>query len=313
MAKRKDFTCEECGQKFDSMQALGGHAQIHRKKQDGLPMAGDEENKSPPSATLAERDSTEEGELDQARRYRDDGYSAGQLIEELRFNKSTVRKVYAERLSPEAKPEAEQEKVRNGLPVLYEKSKILSSEALLRRYTDGSYEDELELRGMMKLRAAILLAGELAEIQKTHAESDALRVKPILELMKETRIEQDAAAARAKESSKEIADRAAYEGARMLAEQMMPEVRALKSQAVAGSAPDPVTRMMNALQAIPRMMQMSQQLMATMGMTIPGTSPPLQPQPSQGTQSPGWPTQQPAGLGFQPATKDEIEEAFGDE
>jgi len=47
----------------------------------------------------------------------------------------------------------------------------------------------------MKFRAAMLMVMDLVNIQKGSAEADAKRMEPILRLMKETREEQDAAAA----------------------------------------------------------------------------------------------------------------------
>ncbi len=86
---------------------------------------------------------------------------------------------------------------------------VLNPEAVLRRYTDGSIEDEIELRGMMKLRVAILMV--MVTIQKEAAEADARRIRLVLDLMKEAREEQDAAAKRAGASNIEIVGRAAYE------------------------------------------------------------------------------------------------------
>jgi hypothetical protein len=93
----------------------------------------------------------------------------------------------------------------SSLPATYKRTEILEPEALLRRYIDGSYEDQLELRGMMKLRAAMLLVMDLINLRKGDAEAFALEVKPIIDLMKETRAEQDAAAERARGASMDIA------------------------------------------------------------------------------------------------------------
>jgi len=89
----------------------------------------------------------------------------------------------------------------------------VASEAILKQYMRGSPEEELELRAIMKFRAAMLMVMDLVNIQKGNAEADAERMMPILRLMKETREEQDAAAARAKSSNEEIADRAAHQTA----------------------------------------------------------------------------------------------------
>ena len=43
---------------------------------------------------------------------------------------------------------------------------------VLRRYTDGSIDDEIELRGMMKLRTAMLMVMGLVSIHEEAAETD---------------------------------------------------------------------------------------------------------------------------------------------
>ena len=82
----------------------------------------------------------------------------------------------------------------------------------MRRYTDGSREDELELRGMMKLRGAMLMVLDLANIQERFASAEAKRLEPLLKVLKEGRAELDAAAARASGQSFQMAQEAA-EGA----------------------------------------------------------------------------------------------------
>ena len=94
----------------------------------------------------------------------------------------------------------------------------VAPEAVLKQYMGGTPEEEVELRAIMKFRAAMLMVMDLVNIQKGNAEADAERMMPILRLMKETREEQDAAAARAKSSSEDIAEQAAYETAARLNE-----------------------------------------------------------------------------------------------
>ena len=181
----------------------------------------------PPQSTDKDK---ELGVMDSIRELRKRGYSPKQVREQFEYPRQTVDQVFAEYIPPEGKVDEarlDQDKKREMAPAVYKKDERTNPEVLLRGLADGDHEAELEFRGMMKLRAAMLMVMDLMSIQRTAAEADALRIKPILDLMKETRLEQDAAAARAKESSVEIADRAAYEGARLLAEQMMPEVRTL--------------------------------------------------------------------------------------
>ncbi|MCL0092097.1 C2H2-type zinc finger protein [Dehalococcoidia bacterium] len=248
------FTCSICGKKFKTMQALGGHmshAHVHNKTEDQPPAEPapppdqptdqvredgnvPENNASEPGKAVSEEPpqptDKELGVMDSIRELRKRGYSPKQVREQFEYPRQTVDRVFAEYIPPEGKVDetrSNQDKKRETMPAVYKKDERSNPEVLLQGLADGDHEAELEFRGMMKLRAAMLMVMDLMSIQKTAAEADALRIKPILDLMKETRLEQDAAAARAKESSKDIADRAAYEGARLLAEQMMPEVRTL--------------------------------------------------------------------------------------
>jgi hypothetical protein len=146
---------------------------------------------------------------------------------------------------------------------------VLNPEAVLRRYTDGSIEDEIELRGMMKLRAAMLMVMDLVSIQKEAAEADARRIRPVLDLMKEAREEQDAAAQRARASNIEIADKAAYETAGQLSQvisqnntRITDSINQLR-QALGGKEENPLAQFMN-------MMQSMQQFMGMFGIAMPG-------------------------------------------
>ena len=109
-------------------------------------------------------------------------------------------------------PRGGEEKASGQFPVMRKMGggmEMIAPEAVLKQYMGGTPEGEVELRAIMKFRAAMLMVMDLVNIQKGSAEADAKRMEPILRLMKETREEQDAAAARAKASSEDIADRAA--------------------------------------------------------------------------------------------------------
>ena len=139
------------------------------------------------------------------------GFSRKQLIEEFAFSKTSVYRVLP--VNPEGKDTKKDDSWNDGLPVVRKMGggmEVINPEAVLRRYMD-SESDVLELRGMMKLRAAMLMVMDLVNIQKGAAEADAKRLEPILRLMKETREEQDAAAQRAKASTTEIAQQAAQD------------------------------------------------------------------------------------------------------
>jgi hypothetical protein len=134
------------------------------------------------------------------------GFSRKQLMEDFHFPRATVYRALP------VHPEKKEEATGDGLPVLRKMGagvEVITPEAVLRRYMDGGEKDEWELRGMMKLRAAMLMVMDLVNIQKASAEADALRISPILKLMEENRKELDAAAARAKSSSFEMAQEAA--------------------------------------------------------------------------------------------------------
>jgi len=148
----------------------------------------------------------------------------------------------------------------------------------------GTPEEELELRAIMKFRAAMLMVMDLVNIQKGSAEADAKRMEPVLKLMKETREEQDAAAQRAKESNREIADRAAYETATQLSQvitqnnaRITDSINQIR-QAMGGKEDNPLGQILNTMQSMQQMMQM-------FGISMPGMMP--------GTASGGGPSAQP--------------------
>jgi len=174
---------------------------------------------------------SEEGEAEQIRSYIRQGYTLQQLVSRFGFKETTVRQEMARVIPPEGEKVAELEaSPSDGIPVTRKAGsgvEVINPEAVLRSYTDGSPEDEIELRGMMKLRAAMLMVMDLVNIQKEAAEADAKRLKPVLDLMKETREEQDAAAARAKASSMDIAQQTAHQTALEMAnfiDQKIPKV-----------------------------------------------------------------------------------------
>jgi superfamily II DNA/RNA helicase len=166
-------------------------------------------------------------------------------------------------------------------PGLQKPQHALLREAVLRQYMGGTPEEELELRAIMKFRAAMLMVMDLVNIQKGDAEADAKRMIPILSLMKETREEQDAAAARAKASSEEIADRAAYETANQLSQvisqnntRITDSINQIR-QAMGGKEDNnPLAQVLNSMQSMQQMMQMFGVVMPGMqGMSgqVPGT------------------------------------------
>ena len=163
---------------------------------------------------------------------------------------------------------------------------VIAPEAVLRQYMGGTPEGEVELRAIMKFRAAMLMVMDLVNIQKGSAEADAKRMEPVLRLMKETREEQDAAAARAKASSEDIADRAAQAVASQLfgaVSQNNAQVTGTLDQIkqmVGGKSDDPFSRVVNMMQSMQQMSQM-------FGMPLPGMMPGAVPATGQpGSQAP---------------------------
>jgi hypothetical protein len=249
------FECELCGKKFKSARALGGHmSSAHPKGQIAVPA----QNSNPEPA---EADQEDEGVGIEIRSYLSQGYNFEELTRQFGFSPRSVRR----EMEKFVRPALEQ----NNMPVTYKQSEVINPEAVLRRYTDGSYEDEIELRGMMKLRAAMLMVMDLVNIQKGEAEADARRVEPILRMMKEGREEVDAAARRAKESNVEIAERAAYDTASQLSQVISQNNARITDsinqvrQAMGGKEDNPLGQILNSMQSMQQMMQM-------FGISMPG-------------------------------------------
>ncbi len=167
----------------------------------------------------------------------------------------------------------EKEKLDGQFPVIRKMGggmEAIAPEAVLRQYMGGSTpEEQLELRAIMKFRAAMLMVMDLVAIQKGSAEADAERMTPILRLMKETREEQDAAAHRAKESNVEIANQAAFETATQLSQvisqnnaRITDSINQIR-QAMGGKEENPLGQVLNSIQSMQQMMQM-------FGISMPG-------------------------------------------
>ena len=87
---------------------------------------------------------------------------------------------------------------------------VISPEGIMQQYLVGDGDHGVAmLQGMMMLRAAQLMVLSDVEIMKGQAEAQATAIKPILDIMEKAREDMDAAAARAKESGEEIAEKAA--------------------------------------------------------------------------------------------------------
>ncbi len=171
----------------------------------------DEELQAKVSEILA----SETDDTEKIRRLHDElGYSQVQLCKEFGFPKTTVYRELPVRPQPQAKKsgkEADEGEAR--LPMVLKSGKgqeIISPEGILERYLlDDGANGVAVLKGMMLLRAAQLMVMNDVEIMKGQAEAQAKSIQPILETMEQARRDMDAAAARAKESSIEIAEIAA--------------------------------------------------------------------------------------------------------
>ena len=204
------LTCRVCGRKFRSKAALGGHmSHAHPKSFPGAAIQGNNEPDSPETelansvrAETVEGETEDQSKAEEIRDYIAQGYSFEELVHNLQLPERSVRREWAKTFPPESKGQL-------FLPVIRKQTEVLESEALLRSYSDGSDNDQAELRGMMKLRAAMLMVMELAHIEEKFAAAEAKRLEPILKVLREGREELDAAAARAKSSSFEMAQQAA--------------------------------------------------------------------------------------------------------
>ncbi len=220
--------CSICNREFKSPQALGGHVRgAHRKPQAEKSTESDNHTGEPqnvgttalvPGQTTgdAKIDNQEEkSQAEQIRKYLKQGYTLDQLKAQFGFKETTIRQEIARLVTPEGEEIEEKEKPGGNTWPMVRKTgggqEVLNPEAMLVQYMDGGEHEQWELRGMMKLRAAMLMVMDLVNIQKTSADAEARRLEPILRLMKETREEQDAAAARAKASSFEMAREAAQD------------------------------------------------------------------------------------------------------
>jgi len=271
------FTCSVCGKKFKTMQALGGHVgRAHpQNKAEKMP---ENNNPEPVEAEEVVKVVPEEPSqtqpsdngpsvMENIRNLRRQGYSARQVKEEFGYARSTVDQVFAEFIEPEGKGEDDDREER--LPVTTKGTEIITPEAIMQRLANGSQDWHLRLEGMMLLRAAQRMNRDDIEMTRMQAEADATRIRPILDLMKETRLEQDAAAQRARDSNMEIAERTAYETAGQLSQvitqnnaRITDSINQIR-QAMGGKEENPLGQILNSIQSMQQMMQM-------FGVSMPG-------------------------------------------
>ena len=271
------FTCSVCGKKFKTMQALGGHVgRAHpQNKTEKMPENNNPEpvevedvvEAVPEEPSQTQPSDNGPGVMENIRNLRRQGYSARQVKEEFGYARSTVDQVFTESIKPEGK--AEDSDSESDLPVTTRGTEVVTPEFIMQRLANGSEDWHLRLEGMMLLRAAQKMNRDDIEMTRMQAEADATRIRPILDLMKETRLEQDAAAQRAKSSSEEIADRAAYETATQLSQvisqnnaKITDSINQIR-QAMGGKEDNPLAQVLNSIQSM-------QQMMGMFGIAMPG-------------------------------------------
>jgi len=253
------FTCKICGKKFKASTELGGHmSSAHWRGKAETPSEPEMVSVEVASAAPQPRPkaATEEdpGVMDRIRGLYRQNYTPKQIKDKFGYSPRTVDQVGAEFIKPEGQPQSTTENEEHGeeqwLPASYKKDQVANPAVLLYKAIDGSKESEIEFRGMLKLRAAMLMVMDLVNIQKGQAEADAKRIDPVLKVLREGRDELDAAAARAKNSSYEIALQAAEEVAQGMKGAFSAELRDLKA-AIPGQPADmnPMAKMFfNAMQ-----------------------------------------------------------------
>ncbi|MBN1189179.1 MAG: C2H2-type zinc finger protein [Dehalococcoidales bacterium] len=278
------YTCKICGREFKTPQALGGHMKnAHPEYTDEVLHSGNGSGESQDIGEPIEASEEIQSDLalvpeetsqaEQIRTYLKQGYTVKQLTGQFGFKETTVRQEVAKIIQPEGDIIEEKPKEEMVWPIIRKMgggAEVIAPEAVLRQYMGGTPQEELELKAIMKFRAAMLMVMDLVNVQKGTAEADAKRMEPILKLMKETREEQDAAAQRAKDSNAEIADRAAYETANQLNQviaqnnaRITDSINQIR-QAIGNKEGNPLSELLNSMQSM-------QQLMGMFGVNMTGT------------------------------------------
>lgn len=283
------FTCKICGKKFKASTELGGHmssahgrnrtedaeAQSPEPTEVAVQNTSEELPEKPTEEEQPDNSSVEPGVMESIRDLMRQGYTPKQVKEQFGYARRTVDQVAAEFVEPEGKPvEGNSE---GGLPVTVKGTEIITPESIMQRLANGSNDWHLRLEGMLLLRAAQKMNRDDIEMVRMQAEADAKLIEPILKLMKETREEQDAAAARAKASSEEIADRTAYETASQLSQVISQNNARITDsinqvrQELSGKKDDPLSQLLGMMQSMQQMAQMFGVAMPGMGHgTAPG-------------------------------------------
>lgn len=319
------FPCKVCGKKFKAPTELGGHmSSSHGRNRTEDATAPNLDLAEVPIETAPEKapegqtelSSDAPGVMENIRALMRQGYTPKQVKEEFGYARRTVDQVGAEFIRPEGSPRddgGDNKDAEMSLPVTIKGTETVTPESIMQRLANGSDDWHLRLEGMMLLRAAQKMNRDDIEMVRMQAEADAKLIEPVLKLMKETRESQDAAAARARDSSIEIAERAAFEVAQGMKGAFSSEMQGLRA-ALPGqpSETNPMAKMFfGALQ--PYLGQMLGQALASVSKT--GQQPGAQPQSGQQAfETPGQPVKQsPADNGpptcMRPGEENEFTEA----
>jgi len=173
--------CKKCGREFKNPQALGGHMRGAHKKEtqqdtEAKNGPGNPEGSSQPvaikEAPAGETAPTPEepSQAEQIRNYVKQGFTVKQMTSQFGFSETTIRQEIARLVKPEGEPIDDKAKQMDGVwPVIRKMGggvEVIAPEAVLRQYMGGTPEEELELRAIMKFRAAMLMVMDLVSIQK---------------------------------------------------------------------------------------------------------------------------------------------------
>lgn len=289
------FTCKQCSRKFKSSAALGGHvSSAHAQNGNGAKPASDTPSPVVAEATAqavkelptpavpaipaipAVSPESETGIMDTIRQYKGRGWSAGQ-VKALGYKRQTVDQVFLEGVVPEGNPNEGEQSENDEFPLVTRGTEIITPEGIMRRLADGSDDWALRYEGMMLLRAAQRMNRDDIEMSKMQSEAYAAMIKPTLELMEKNREAQDAAAARARESSIEIAERAAFATAQDMKGAFSSEMQGLKASLP--GTPEPSNPMMQAF--LTAMQPFLGQIFQRMFSNLPGAVSQPGPSPQQ--------------------------------
>lgn len=217
------FICKVCGRKFKSIKALGGHTSsahpqskvVSAPANNNSKTTGEEKKaEAALQAQAAPPSDDEPGVMERIRDLLRQKYTPKQIKEQFGYAPRTVDQVAKDFIKPEGLPE--EEKGESVLPLVLKngKGEVISPEAVYRQLVESDGIDgERDFRALMKWLVTIEMVQRMTQIRKGEAEAFAETIKPMLDMMEKSRQELDAAAARARESTMQIAEVAAASAA----------------------------------------------------------------------------------------------------